>query len=204
MWVFLCLKLVQISLSKFLLYITFFTRNFLNELFELFLSIFWRKYGKISQNYIILAGLIILMGQGYFFFSIRLRHANLSRVHMRNQHRSKLQTLVSSYHSKTSAQRSPSLAICTNSQDLSFFLLSEHFSAKITRVPQKRNMKNMKNLTLSLLYNYSFPYSFFSPPSGISNSAYSAYSAFSLHALIIKTIQFSFHFTILTMPNLTN
>jgi len=124
MRVFLCLKLVQISLSKFLLYITFFTRNFLNELF---LSIFWRKYGKISQNYIILAGLIILMGQGYFFFSIRLRHANLSRVHMRNQHRSKLQTLVSSYHSKTSAQRSPSLAICTNSQDLSSFLESEHF-----------------------------------------------------------------------------
>ena len=128
MWVFLCLKLVQISLSKFLLYITFFTRNFLNELFELFLSIFWSKYGKISQNYIILAGLIILMGQGYFFFlSILFRHANLSRDNMRNQHRSKLQTLVSSYHSKTSAQRSPSLAICTNSQDLSSFLLSEHF-----------------------------------------------------------------------------
>ena len=118
-------------------------------------------------NYIILAGFIILFTQGFFCFSILFRHANLSRVRKRNQHRSKLQTLVSSYHSKTSAQRSPSLAICTNSQDLSCFLESEHFSAKITRVPEKRNMRNMKNLTLSLLYNYSFPYSFFSPPNGI-------------------------------------
>ena len=122
-----------------------------------------------------LVRVIILCWQGslyyslrvFFFLSIRFRHANLSRDHMRNQHRSKLQTLVSSYHSKTSAQRSPSLAICTNSQDLSFFLLSEHFSAKITRVPRMRNMRNMKNLTLSLLYNYSFSYSFFPPCKGI-------------------------------------
>ena len=142
-----------------------------------------------SQGYyIILAGLIILFTQGFFFFSIRFRHANLSRVHIRNQHRSKLQTLVSSYHSKTSAQRSPSLAICTNSQDLSFFLLSEHFWAKITRVPRTQNLKNLKNISLSLLYKHSFSNSLFSPHGRIWNSAYSAYSAFSAYALINQTV----------------
>ena len=174
------------------------TRNFLNELFELFLSIFARKYGEISQNYIILAGFIILFTQGYFFFSIRLRHANLSRVRKRNQHRSKLHTLVSSYHSKTSAQRSPSLAICTNSQDLSFFLLSEHFCAKITCVPRNENIENIENMTLSLLYNYSFSYSHFAYPMRISNSPNSPnsqYSQFSLHApnRLNYPIQFPFY-----------
>ncbi len=105
--------------------------------------------------------------RGFFFFSIRFRHASLSRVRNRNQHLSKLQTRRSSYHSKTSAHRSPSLAICTNSQDLSSFFESGHFEAEITRGAEKRNMKNMKNISLSLLYNYSFSYSFFSPPSGI-------------------------------------
>ena len=160
-----------------LIYIIQFTRKILNELFELFWSFFALNYGDFCHYYIILAGFlylvrriflqIILFTQGFFFFSILLRHDNLSRVRKRNQHRSKLQTLVSSYHSKTSAQRIPSLAICTNSQDLSFFLLNEHFSAKITRVPRMRNMRNMKNLTLSLLYNYSFSYSFFPPCKGI-------------------------------------
>jgi len=97
----------------------------------------------------------------FFFFNILFRHASLSRDNMRNQHLSKLQTLVSSYHSKTSAQRSPSLAICTNSQELSFFLLSEHFWAKITRVPRNENIENIENISLSLLYNYSFSYSHF-------------------------------------------
>ena len=157
-----------------------------------FLSFFYRFLRPNMKKYL----KIILYWQGslyyslrvFFFFSIRFRHANLSRVHMRNQHRSKLQTLVSSYHSKTSAQRSPSLAICTNSQDLSFFLLSEHFWAKITRVPRTQNLKNLKNISLSLLYNHSFSNSLFSPHGRIWNSAYSAYSAFSAYALINQTV----------------
>ncbi len=125
----------------------------------------------ISQLYYT-ARVIILFTQGNFaklyyllrvilFLTILLRHANLSRLFIRIQHLSKLHTLVSSCHSKTSAHRSPSLAICTNSQDLSFFLESEHFSAKITRVPQTQNLKNLKNISLSLLYNSSFSNSLF-------------------------------------------
>lgn len=117
--------------------------HFFDHIFEHFTLIIFQANGKLYYSSRVIFA-IILSSQGslyyslrvFFFLSIRFRHANLSRVHMRNQHRSKLQTLVSSYHSKTSAQRSPSLAICTNSQDLSFFLLSEHFSAKITRVPR--------------------------------------------------------------------
>ena len=78
MRVFLCLKLVQNSLSKFLLYITFFTRNFFYELYELFWSFFASNYGDFCHYYIILAGFlylvrriflqIILFTQGFFSF----------------------------------------------------------------------------------------------------------------------------------------
>ena len=167
-----------------------------------FLRFFYQFFGANMEKYL----KIILYWQGslyyslrvFFFFSILFRHANLSRVHIRNQHRSKLQTLVSSYHSKTSAQRSPSLAICTNSQDLSFFLLSEHFSAKITCAPRNENIENIENMTLSLLYNYSFSYSHFEYPMRISNSPNSPnsqYSQFSLHApnRLNYPIQFPFY-----------
>lgn len=167
MRVFLCLKLIQSHCIILLIDIIRIMRNFLNELFELFWSIFASKYGELCCYYIILAGFLYYSLRVFFCFSILFRHANLSRVRNRNQHLSKLQTRRSSYHSKTSAHRSPSLAICTNSQDLSSFFESGHFEAEITRVPEKRNMKNMKNISLSLLYNYSFSYSFFSPPSGI-------------------------------------
>lgn len=68
MRVFLCLKSVNFDCIILLIDIIRITRNFFYELFELFLSIFAPKYEKISQNYIILAGLIILFTQGFFLF----------------------------------------------------------------------------------------------------------------------------------------
>jgi len=65
----------------------------------------------------------------FFFLIILFLQANLSRLIIRIQHRSKLQTRVSSYHSITMPQRSPSLAINAHSQDLSFFSDNGHFSA---------------------------------------------------------------------------
>jgi hypothetical protein len=140
-----------------------------------FLVVFGQILIQNMHNYAI----IILYWQGFYIyyagfgcqlyylrrvFSMRLRHANLSRVRNRNQHLSKLQTRRSSYHSKTSAHRSPSLAICTNSQDLSSFFESGHFEAEITRGADNENIENIENISLSLLYNYSFSYSHFAHP----------------------------------------
>ena len=140
-----------------------------------FLSFFGPFSHPNLNNYAI----IILYWQGFYIwfagffcklyysrrvFNILFRHANLSRVRNRNQHLSKLQTRRSSYHSKTSAHRSPSLAICTNSQDLSSFFESGHFEAEITRGADNENMENIENISLSLLYNYSFSNSHFAHP----------------------------------------
>lgn len=129
------------------------------------------KYGKNALIILFMGGFYIILpgffGKLYYLlrvFRMRLRQANLSRLCKRSQHLSRLQTLVSSYHSNTSAQRSPSLAICTNSQVLSAFLESEHFEAEITRGADNENMENIENISLSLLYNYSFSYSHFAHP----------------------------------------
>ena len=136
--------------------LSFFDQNMIPNMNKYALIIlYWQGF------YIYYAGFGCQLYYCFRVFSIRFRHANLSRDSMRNQHRSKLQTRISSCHSNTSAQRSPSLAICTNSQDLSSFLESGHFSAKITRGAETKNLKNLKNISLSLLYKYFFSNSLF-------------------------------------------
>ena len=78
MRVFLCLKLIRFHCNILLIDIIRIMRNFLNELFELFWSIFASKYGELCCYYIILAGFlylvrrvflqIILFTQGFFLF----------------------------------------------------------------------------------------------------------------------------------------
>ena len=83
---------------------------------------------------------------GFFFRSIRFLHANLARLCIPIQQRSRLQTLVSSYHSTTSAQRTPSVDSCANSQCFPGLLERGHLSAKSIRGARNENMENMENL----------------------------------------------------------
>ena len=94
----------------------------------------------------------IYYAQGFFFRSIRYLHANLARLLILIQQRSRLQTLVSSYHSNTSAQRTPSVDSCANSQYFPGLLERGHLSLKSIRGARNENMENIENLTLSLLY----------------------------------------------------
>ena len=120
---------------------------------------FWLNFEWFLHRNMVIYTVIILLPQGFyilcagfFFRSIRFLHANLARLCIPIQQRSRLQTLVSSYHSTTSAQRTPSVDSCANSQCFPGLLERGHLSAKSIRGARNENMENMENLTLSLLY----------------------------------------------------
>ena len=124
-----------------------------------------------------------ILWPGFFFRSIRFLHANLARLLILIQQRSRLQTLVSSYHSNTSAQRTPSVDSWANSQYFPGLLERGHLSLKSIRGARNENMENIENLTLSPLYNAHFDFLFSSVDENL-NSPYSPYSPYSHPHLI--------------------